>query len=275
MKKLRAWIAENELLAVAILLLAIALVLGVWGHVQDYGTFKLGELLHDFYANTSSELFSIVITVVIIDRLAQRRQKREEEATIKERLIRELGSQAHDIAITAAEELDSRGWLCDGTLHLANLRKANLQGADLQGADLYGACFFNANLHKALLWDADLQRTNMQVALLQEARLEHANLQRADLAHARLQGANLRGANLEGANLRKAHIDDSQFGFAKFNEDTILPDGTSWTPETDISRFTDPSHDDFWTADVVGSPRFHLLATPEELDRIAANANMG
>ena len=29
----------------------------------------------------------------------------------------------------------------------------------------------------------------------------------------------------------------------------ILPDGTHWTPETDMSRYTDHSHPDFWQPD--------------------------
>lgn len=31
-----------------------------------------------------------------------------------------------------------------------------------------------------------------------------------------------------------------------FDEATILPDGTKWTPRTDMRRFTDPNHPKFW-----------------------------
>jgi len=33
---------------------------------------------------------------------------------------------------------------------------------------------------------------------------------------------------------------------AKLAEHTTLPDGTRWKPDTDLARFTDPDHPDFW-----------------------------
>ena len=29
----------------------------------------------------------------------------------------------------------------------------------------------------------------------------------------------------------------------------LLPDGSQWTPETDMARFTDPEHPDYWNRD--------------------------
>jgi hypothetical protein len=56
------------------------------------------------------------------------------------------------------------------------------------------------------------------------------------------------------ANLLNANLTD-----AKFDETTVLPDAVweyvtqtdinitgYWTPDTDMSRFTDPEHPDFW-----------------------------
>ena len=62
---------------------------------------------------------------------------------------------------------------------------------------------------------------------------------------ANLWSANLKGANLQQANLKNARLD----------EDTVLPDSkatlnngylSKWTPDTDMSRFTNPEHPDFW-----------------------------
>ena len=36
---------------------------------------------------------------------------------------------------------------------------------------------------------------------------------------------------------------------AQFDEQTILPDGTNWTTQTVIARFTDPQHPYFWQPD--------------------------
>ena len=115
---------------------------------------------------------------------------------------------------------ESRRWIVvnlqEAILVDANLQEALLEGANLQGAGLQGA-----NLQEADLHGADLQG----------AYLWRSNLQGANLVRSNLQGANLIGANLQGANL---------------SEDTKLPDGTSWTPDTDMTRFTDPKHPDFW-----------------------------
>jgi hypothetical protein len=56
-----------------------------------------------------------------------------------------------------------------------------------------------------------------------------------------LSGANLQGADLTGA---------------KFDENTTLPDGTKWTPDTDMTRFTDPEHPEFWRSDIKWSPAY-------------------
>jgi hypothetical protein len=63
--------------------------------------------------------------------------------------------------------------------------------------------------------------------------------------------ANLQGANLSYANLQGAVLED-----AELNETTILPDGTQWTPDTDLKRFTDPKHPNFWRSDEPDSPAY-------------------
>jgi len=125
---------------------------------------------------------------------------------------------------------------------------ANLQGAKLSGANLQGANLHSINLKGAQLTDANLQDTWLNDANLQGANLSGANLQNAWLSvcicgepPANLQAANLSGANLSGANLEGTTLTD-----ALLDENTILPDGTNWTPDTDIARFTDPMHPEFW-----------------------------
>jgi hypothetical protein len=115
-----------------------------------------------------------------------------------------------------------------GPLWLAgvDLSGVNLWFAELQGANLRGA-----NLKRAALEGANLQGAELDYANLKGAELEGANLQEANLFYANLQGAELVGANLE---------------LAQFDTSTTLPDGTRWRPDTDLSRFTDPEHHDFW-----------------------------
>jgi hypothetical protein len=81
---------------------------------------------------------------------------------------------------------------------------------------------------------------------LSEADLRWANLSWADLREANLQKANLQGANLEHTDLRNADLRWANLEDARFDIGTTLPDHTEWTTGTDMGRFTDPNHPDFW-----------------------------
>ena len=113
------------------------------------------------------------------------------------------------------------------SLQDAKARRVNLRNADMD----------TANLDHIDLSDSDLQGAYMN----------GSNLERADLANAKLQAADLTGVNLRGANLTDAI----------FDEETMLPDGIRWTPDTDLRRYTDPAHMDFWGAAQDG------ISTPE------------
>ena len=67
---------------------------------------------------------------------------------------------------------------------------------------------------------------------LQEAILILANLKGADLSGANLQKAYLTKANLEASNFTDANLQGAFLYQAQFNEDTTLPDGSNWSPET-------------------------------------------
>jgi hypothetical protein len=135
----------------------------------------------------------------------------------------------------------------------AKLRQAELAGADLQRAALVGADLSGANLRQAHLDGASLLGANMGGAHLQGATLSRADLRwvylsdadlrQADLRWANLKAANLEYANLEGATLRHASLDRAHLRGA------TLPDGSTWTPSSDLGRFTDPAHPDFWPAE--------------------------
>ncbi len=127
---------------------------------------------------------------------------------------------------------------------------------DFSDADLPEEDFSNANLQRANFSDANLQGANLSEANLQEAWLRDANLEGADLSVADLRGASLRGADLEGANLSVAdlrganlyrtNLQGAELTDAVFDDTTTLPDDSNWTPDTDMTRFTDPEHPDFW-----------------------------
>ncbi len=209
---------------------------------------------------------------------------REPSEVNKAELIKKLGSTDKEKAQKAVKKLKQKGWLYDGSLRGAYLMEANLSGADLNRAVLQGARMQWANLEKADLSEASLQeadlsnanlcnanlegrikrpavidinsksgalpglhRACLRGADLREANLFRNSLREADLDHADLQGADLRGADLRGAILFGAKLRDAKIDSkTKFDETTVLPSGSKWTSDVDITRFTDPEHSDFW-----------------------------
>ena len=116
----------------------------------------------------------------------------------------------------------------------ASLQRANLAGAILDSANLAGSDLRGANLRKSILCRASLERAD-----LSGANLGMSDLRLACLEHANLVRVNLNQTNMLGARLAGACIDDVDFAGA------ILPDGTQYTEETDLERFTDLDHPAF------------------------------
>lgn len=248
----------------------------------------------NFAGSLSTELFGAVMTFIAIDIFINRVEKAEVSEARKntrvQQLIHDMGSQVNTIALQAAEELRREGWLTDGSLQGdellqygaidgvnvggVELRQCNLQGSDLNnaklknadleyaqlqhadliGANLIGASLYGANLSKAQLIGTYLQGATLWYATLQGAKLLFADLKGVDLRETFLQGTNFEGANLEGAKLTNPkQVSDRHIGF---DEHTIMPDGSAWTLETDLARFTDCEHPNFWRSDDPHSPAY-------------------
>ncbi len=227
---------------VGILLLLGSFIVGTGGYIIEHEAFNLRTLVNDFYANIASELASIAITVLIIDSLYQQRQVKQE----KERLIRQMSSTERGLALQAVEELKALGAIKDGSLARADLEEANLEGARLGHADLEGARMDFSNLSEVYLYFANLEGADMSGVDMRKAVLIGANLHRADMIAVKFQGALLSEADLSEAIIDKA----------EFDENTLLPDGSKWTPDTDMRRFTDPHHAEFWRSSLPESPAY-------------------
>jgi uncharacterized protein YjbI with pentapeptide repeats len=246
----------------------------------------LSHSLNGLCLNLATELTGSVTTFILIDQIVG---GTEEKRRLKTNLIAQMGSTVNEAAIRAVEELERRGWLTDGSMHGAHLESANLQGAHLYDANLQGTYLYSANLQGAFLnsanlqgahlYDANLQGAQLVRANLQGADLYCANLQKADLSCANLQevclyDANLQGArlrladlsmaslpeaNLQGADLFEANLQEAHLEEVQYDENTVLPDRTRCTPDTDIRRFTDPDYSGpggFWRSDDRLSPAF-------------------
>lgn len=190
------------------------------------------------------ELAGIVIGVVTIDYLNERRQESER----KRILISQLGSERRDITELAIIELRNRGWLYDGSLNGANLSRSNLEGAilrrasligvDLAEANLEGADLSEANLCNAWMPDINMIGAHLPKATLDSAHMPHASMVRARLENASLKstflgmsdlrGATFREADFQGATLSKANLANADLYKATLHE--------AWLVHTEMER---------------------------------------
>lgn len=200
--RLALWLLDALLTAPGIALLLI--VLAVLGAVVGYrnlhgGEFHFGLFIEDFYANLSTELISIAITVLVIDGLYQARRRQADKAS----LIIRMRSKRNTTAVDAVEEARARGWLQRGLVEEADLRGANLKRADFRNASLTGA--------------------NLSLATLRGADLRGADLSKVNLEQAILIGANLKGSTVSDEQLSLAYIltyaimQDGSFYNGRFN----------------------------------------------------------
>ena len=131
-------------------------------------------------------------------------------------ILRAYARMRRDFAQLDLNTLD----LKQAYLSEAKFDKARLINVNLQKANLSRSTFKNANLSKALLRNANLSQ-----AILDSANLQGADLRGANLKRAYLRNANLKGANLCGADLTGAKVTQGQLISAKFNWQTVLPNG--------------------------------------------------
>lgn len=203
----RTWIRRhaNNIWRVAIVLLF--LLLAIWALTLSHFDLLIAYSepwlwLTDALIQVGPELAGIVIGVVTIDYLNERRQTEQ----LKAQLIRQMGMNIKEVAVPAARELAHYGWLFDDSLSGVSLEEANLSGAKLLGANLSGADLVLANLSDADLMLANLSGASLLGVNLSGTNLRGANLSGADFLEAKLSGAVLRGANLSGARLLQADL---------------------------------------------------------------------
>lgn len=176
-----------DLQNIAFLMMGLSVLIGISGFSVQYEFFSLKELNNNFYANISTELLSISITVLVIDKLIKKRDISE----LKKQLVREVRSKDNAIAVRALQELITQKWAKKGALRGAHLLYANLQDAYLRDVDL------------SYTW-------------LREANFEEAFM----------NGTKLKGAVLVGANFKNAkELTSKALSEAKMLLATTMPNG--------------------------------------------------
>jgi len=237
MKWLNRWFSVQ---VVGLLLFLLAFIIAVVGFLNRHYNLLLIKpfeyFMTDFYANISTDLFGISITILLIDQIYERGRAKE----LKKQLIRQMGALDSGFSQVAADELNAHGWLQDGSLRglrfyqanlpqvfldFASLEHTNFTKANLRKASFKWANLRNARLNSASLENSILVGTNLSNSHLSQAHLGGAYLIEADLQEADLQGTIIDSACLWGANLRGTRITEGQLRKAAMLYAAIMPDG--------------------------------------------------
>lgn len=198
---------------VAVLFLFLASILVLLGYLNRQGlviSFIPNWFISDFYANISTDLLSIAITVLIIDGLNQQRLDEKEKSSI----LLELGSRNNSTALDALQIVRTRGWHSDGSMKGINLYRANLEKGFLNNAILSNVNFDQANLKDAYLSYVDLT--------------DAKNLENAQLAQAKY---------LIRTKLQDGRLHDGRFNI--FNQDLVWAANSEHIDITDLNQLAD------------------------------------
>ncbi len=211
--------------------LRIALGLAIAGGILGYWSFTVSgtasslQWWGNWLQDIGTEMLGAAVTILLVELVIY--QKRDEASRIDEALARRREHLTNQLK--RARTLDRRqkilnrmarqDLLADAWLYGLNLQQICLDEYDLTNTDLYEASLANASLNQANLTDATLRRAN----------LSHANLSAANLS-----GVDLVEANLDGADLLGAILEDADLNQTRFSCKTRLPDGSYWSPETDL-----------------------------------------
>ena len=214
----------NWVRVVAVVLLALSVGMGVAGvhRRASIGPNWFAVAADDLYANLATSLFSIAITVLLIDALAERRAAAQE----KTRILEQLRSQSNDFALEALRLARVKGWTDDGAmitidvssanLAHADLSKVYLSQADLSNANFAGANFYCAKLNGIWATSADFTEANFWNADLTRGKFWRAKFVRAQLRGATLIRAHAREADFTNALLYEADLSDAELFTAVF-----------------------------------------------------------
>lgn len=190
----------------------------------------------------------------------------------------------HDIDLSGANLSEARLGAADLTgtnlahadLTRAEMFSVRMQGAVLKHTQMNDANLFSSKLKRCVFHAASAQNVDFSYTTLEAADFEGANLHGARMLSAMLRNVNFRAAQLGSVNFTNADLMNANFEGAHFDENTLLPDASTWTPQTDLRRFTDSTHAEFWRSTSKLSPAYHQKEddTPHEKSPRAAGLNL-
>lgn len=199
--------------------LFLAIITIIIGYISQNGSFNLLGLWNIMWANIGAEALSISITILIIDKLNNRRMSIAE----KTKLIWEIQDAENSIANRAFQRLHKLGWLNVNSPSL----ECNFEGSELKDLRLHNANMNNfnltqVNLENARISESTLINAKLYGAYMRASKLQFCNFRNADLRNADLSYSILRNADLRGADLTNANLTEAQLRYAVVDEKTIL-----------------------------------------------------
>ncbi len=225
--------------------LTIALGLAIAAFVSGYWSFSISGTGNamlwwvGWLQDVGTEMLGAAVTILLVELVIY--QKRDEVDRLDRERMRRRDQFADRLKLTTRPAIRQK--ILDQMRRQNLLPGAWLYEVHLEGADLSEADMQEVDLFEAHLSGANLSYTNLRNGVLRRASLKTANLQGADLEGVDLQEADLRSANLTEANLLQTELHR-----AKFDEQTILPDGSHWHPGIDLDRFVDAESPKFGRA---------------------------
>jgi hypothetical protein len=215
--------------------LRIALGLAIAGAASGYWSFAVSGTTSslrwwgNWLQDVGTEMLGAAVTILLVElviyqkrdeasRLDQARSRRREHLTQQLKRVLTQSKRQKILERMAQQDLLAESWLYGLDLHQVCLDEYDLTDADLYEADLN---------------HASLRKTNLTNGTLRRANLSHANASAADLS-----GVDFVEANLDGTDLLEANLKGADLSQARFSRDTRLPDGSYWSPKTDMDIFT-------------------------------------
>jgi hypothetical protein len=253
----RLYNITNAQVGLILVILAIAgLGFSMYAHTQTSAV-NWWQWADGAFQNFGTEVIGAILTFGLIEVLVgNREQHRAEESQHQRDQLLAISELLQAKTKTQEERQPIIQRMRDSDLFKrAELRYANLSGADLMGANLQGVDLGGASLQEAELRHANLSGSS----------LGGANLSGADLMGANLSGSSLYDANLSGAGLLSVNLENVTWDHSLHDRTATLPDGIQWTFDTDMKRFTDMDHPEYFdTVSKIGVIRKDMGLDPIE-----------
>ncbi|MEO1286856.1 MAG: pentapeptide repeat-containing protein [Chloroflexota bacterium] len=135
-------------------------------------------------------------------------------------------------------------------LSLSHINKTSVFKSNFSNIMAMGGNFSHSEFHQCQ-FDAMTGITiNFSHCRLLATSFKHAELVSSDLSYSDCSGSlfsttNLSGSNLTASILRGCDLESTKLDNVVYSENSVLPDGTRWTPDTDLAKFTDRNHPNF------------------------------